>query len=96
MAAREEKLDQGYQGYQKWGGIQERTYLVEHQSRQETVWGRLSEARTQDMLSTGNGCSSPTSSYEFRADNKGLFINDKAMQGFRIASGFRKAHRLTA
>lgn len=58
--------------------------------------GRLSEARTQDMLSTGNGCSSPTSSYEFRADNKGLFINDKAMQGFRIASGFRKAHRLTA
>ena len=28
--------------------------------------------------------------YEFRADNKGLFINDKAMQGFRIASGFRK------
>lgn len=34
--------------------------------------------------------------YEFRADNKGLFINDNAMQGFRIASGFRKAHRLTA
>ena len=34
--------------------------------------------------------------YEFRADNKGLFINDKAMQGFRIASGFRKTHRLTA
>ena len=34
--------------------------------------------------------------YEFRADNKGLFINDKAMQGFRTASGFRKAHRLTA
>lgn len=34
--------------------------------------------------------------YEFRADNKGLFINDRAMQGFRSASGFRKAHRLTA
>lgn len=34
--------------------------------------------------------------YEFRAYNKGLFINDKAMQGFRIASDFRKAHRLTA
>ena len=28
--------------------------------------------------------------YEFRADNKGFFINDKAMQGFMIASGFRK------
>ena len=52
------------------GGIRERTYLVEHQSRQETMGG-----------------------YEFRADNKGLFVNDKAMQGFRIASGFRKAHR---
>lgn len=46
------------------------------------------------------GTSEPTGDhgggYEFRADNKGLFINDKAMQGFRIASGFRKAHRLTA
>ena len=73
MAAREKKLDQGYQGYQKWGGIRERIYLVEHPSRQEIMGG-----------------------YEFRADNKGLFINDKAMQGFRTASGFRKAHRLTA
>nr|DAI09682.1 MAG TPA: hypothetical protein [Caudoviricetes sp.] len=26
MAAREEKLDQGYQGYQKWGGIRKREY----------------------------------------------------------------------
>ena len=37
------------------------------------------------------GTSEPTGDYggyEFRADNKGLFINDKAMQGFRIASGF--------
>lgn len=45
------------------------------------------------------GTSEPTGDmggYEFRADNKGLFINDKAMQGFRIASDFRKAHRLTA
>lgn len=45
------------------------------------------------------GTSKPTrdyGGYEFRADNKGLFISDKAMQGFRIASGFRKAHRLTA
>ena len=75
MAAREKKLDQGYQGYQKWGGIQKRIYLVEHPSRQEIVWG---------------------GGYEFRADNKGLFFNDKVMQGFRIASGFRKAHRLTA
>ena len=58
--------------------------------------GRSSEARTRDMSSTGNGCSNPTSSYEFKANNKGLFVNDKAMQGFRIASGFQKAHRLTA
>lgn len=47
------------------------------------------------------GTSEPTGDcggggYEFRADNKGIFINDKAMQGFRIASGFRKAHHLTA
>ena len=28
--------------------------------------------------------------YEFRSDNKGLFINYKVMQGFRIASGFLK------
>ena len=37
---------------------------------------------------------SPT--YEFRADNQGFYINDKAMQGFRIASGFREARHLTA
>lgn len=81
MAAREEKLDQGYQSYQKWGGIQKRIYLVERPSRQEIV---------------GESSESSTNPYEFRADNKGLFINDKAMQGFRIASGFRKAHHLTA
>lgn len=78
------------------GCIQKRIYLVEHQSQQETMGGRSSEARTRDMSSTGNGCSNPTSSYEFKANNKGLFVNDKAMQGFRIASGFQKAHRLTA
>lgn len=54
---------------------------VERPSRQEIV---------------GESSESSTNPYEFRADNKGLFINDKAMQGFRIASGFRKAHRLTA
>ena len=70
-------------------------------------WGGESpEVQTPDTSSTPNGCKHRLNSYqkdiwravnhEFRADNKGLFINDRAMQGFRIASGFRKAHRLTA
>lgn len=36
------------------------------------------------------GTSEPTGDYcdyEFRSDNKGLFINDKAMQGFSIPRG---------
>ena len=43
------------------------------------------------------GTSEPTGDYgdyEFRADNKGFFINDKVMKGFRIP-GFRKAHSLS-
>ena len=60
MAAREKKLDQGYQGYQKCGGYSRKNI--------------------------SGGTSKPTrdyGGYEFRADNKGLFINDRAMQGFR-------------
>lgn len=79
------------------GGVFKKEHIWWNIRADRRLWGgRLSEARTQDMISTGNGCSSPISSYEFRADNKGLFVNDKAMQGFRIASGFQKAHRLTA
>ena len=74
MAAREKKLDQGYQGYQKWWGVFEKEYIWWNIQADKRLWGW----------------------YEFRADNKGLFINDRAMQGFRTASGFRKAHRLTA
>ena len=61
MAAREKKLDQGYQGYQKWGGYSKKNI--------------------------SGGTSEPTGDYgdyEFRADNKGFFINDKVMKGFRI------------
>ena len=46
------------------------------------------------------GTSEPTGDYgdyEFRSDNKGLFINDKAMEGFRIprVSEISQSGRLT-
>ena len=62
MATCEKKLDQGYQGYQKWGG-----------------------GVFKKNISCGT--SEPTGDYgdyEFRADNKGFFINDKVMKGFSI------------
>ena len=55
MAAREKKLDQGYQGYQKWGGIRERIYLVEHQNRQEIMGGLRVSSRQQRSLHQRQG-----------------------------------------
>ena len=50
----------------------------------------LPQAYPNDIATYKDGSFVQAWGYEFRADNKGFSINDKSMQGFRIASGFGK------
>ena len=55
MAAREKKLDQGYQGYQKWGGVFEKEYIWWNIQADKRLWGLRVSSRQQRSLHQRQG-----------------------------------------